>query len=332
MGTPTSAAVDFTARQSRNRRASLFLLVVFFLFFLLIGYSVDFLYLDAFAPGGPPLPVATITALALAAVISLLSYYQGSELILGSLGAERLDLSLPEQRELQNIVTEMALASGLPMPRTYVIYDPAPNACATGRDEFHASVCVTSGLLVLLDREETQGVIAHELAHVRDRDTLLMVMITVLLGGVVLLSDWAQRSFYSSRTRDRVAGRGALLAVPLLILILLSPLFARLLALAVSRQREYLADASAVEYTRNPLGLARALEKIRDAAMPLGRAGRGTAHLFLVNPLRPRVNEREGRFADLLGTHPPIARRIMLLYQMAGAQNPHPSLSPKGEG
>ncbi|HEX9443675.1 MAG TPA: M48 family metallopeptidase [Candidatus Binatia bacterium] len=327
-----SAAVDFAARQSRNRRASLFLLVVFFLFFLLIGFSVDLLYLDSLAPGGPPLPLATISALATAAAISLLSYYQGSELILGSLGAERLDLSLPEQRELQNIVTEMALASGLPMPKTYVIFDPAPNAFATGRDELHASICVTSGLLALLGREETQGVVAHELAHVRGRDTLLMVMVTVLLGGVVLLSDWAQRSFYSSRTRDRVAGRGALLAVPLLLLVLLSPLFARLLAMAVSRQREYLADASAVEYTRNPLGLARALEKIRDAALPFTRAGRGTAHLFLVSPLKRRVDERDGRFADLLSTHPPIARRIMLLYQMAGARSPHPSLSLKGEG
>jgi heat shock protein HtpX len=317
-GLHSGASEDFFARQSHNRRASLFIVVIFFLLFALVGLSVDDLYLDSFARGGPGLPLATIVALVVAAGIALLSYYQGSELILGSLGAEGLDLNLPEHRELRNIVTEMALASGAPMPKIYVIFDPAPNAFATGRDERHASVCVTTGLLALLDRAETQGVIAHELAHVRNRDTLFMVLVSVLFGGVVLLSDWAQRSFYSSRTRDRVAGPGALLAIPALLLIVLAPLMSRLLAMAVSRQREYLADSTAVEYTRNPLGLAEALEKIRAAALPFSRASRGTAHLFFVNPLRRRVDEREGKFADLLSTHPPIARRIMLLYQMAG--------------
>jgi len=315
-----SGLEDFSARQAYNRRASRFIVLVFFLFFLLIGAAVDFLYFDFSTPGGPGLPIATPIALATAAAIALMAFYSGSELILSSLGAERLDLTLPEQRELQNIVNEMALASGLPMPKTYVVYDPSPNAFATGRDEHHASLCVTSGLLVLLDREETQGVVAHELAHIRGRDTRLMLIVSVLLGGVVLLSDWAQRSFYSSRTRDRVAGPGALLAIPLLLLIVVAPIFSRLLAMAVSRQREYLADATGAEYTRNPLGLAHALEKIRDAAMPLTRAGRGTAHLFLVSPLSRRIDEKEGAFADLLSTHPPLARRIMLLYRMAGLQ------------
>src|SRR5581483_1613805 len=246
---------DFSARQEYNRRASRFLIFIFFLVFLLVGAVVDFLYFDISA--GSCIPLAMATGIALS------SYYGGSELILNSLGAERLNLTVPEQRELQNIVTEMALASGLPMPKTYIMFDPSPNAFATGRDELHASVCVTSGLLVLLNREETQGVVAHELAHIRDRDTRLMLLVTVLLGGVVLLSDWAQRSFYSSRTRDRVAGKGALLAVPLLLLIIVAPLFSRLLAMAVSRQREYLADAASAEYTRNPIGLAHALEKIR---------------------------------------------------------------------
>ncbi|HEY1371247.1 MAG TPA: M48 family metallopeptidase [Candidatus Binatia bacterium] len=309
---------DFSARQEYNRRASRFLVFVFFLVFLLVGAAVDFLYFDVSAGSG--VPVATLVALAIATAIALSSYYGGSELILSSLGAERLNLTVPEQRELQNIVTEMALASGLPMPKTYVIFDPSPNAFATGRDELHASLCVTSGLLVLLNREETQGVVAHELAHIRDRDTRLMLLVTVLLGGVVLLSDWAQRSFYSSRTRDRFAGKGALLTLPLLLLIVVAPLFSRLLAMAVSRQREYLADAASAEYTRNPLGLAHALEKIRDAAMPFSRATRGTAHLFLVNPLSRRVDDREGALADLLSTHPPLASRIMLLYRMAGVQ------------
>ncbi len=309
---------DFAERQAHNRRLSAWIVLFFLLFFLAVGLSVDYLYLDAFTPSGPPFAVATVVSLALATGITLISYYQGSELILRSLGAEPLDLTIPEHRELHNVVTEMALGSGCPMPRIFVIFDPAPNAFATGRDEHNASVCVTTGLLTLLNREETQGVIAHELAHVRNDDILLMTLVSILLGGIALLSDWAQRSFNTSRSREDAGGKSALLVIPAVLLILFAPLISRLLAMAVSRQREYLADATGVEYTRNPLGLAKALEKIRDAAMPFSRASRGTAHLFFVNPLWRRVDEREGRLADLLSTHPPIARRIMLLYQMAG--------------
>ena len=309
---------DFAERQAHNRRLSAWIVLFFLLFFLAVGLSVDYLYLDAFTPSGPPFAVATVFSLTLATGITLISYYQGSELILRSLGAEPLDLTIPEHRELHNVITEMALASGCPMPKIYVIFDPAPNAFATGKDEHNASVCVTTGLLTLLNREETQGVIAHELAHVRNDDILLMTLVTILLGGIAILSDWAQRSFNTSRSREDAGGKSALLVIPAVLLILFAPVISRLLAMAVSRQREYLADATGVEYTRNPLGLAKALEKIRDAAMPFSRASRGTAHLFFVNPLWRRVDEREGRLADLLSTHPPIARRIMLLYQMAG--------------
>jgi len=171
--------------------------------------------------------------------------------------------------------------------------------------------------LALLDREETQGVVAHEMAHIKNRDTLVMMLVSVLLGGVALLSDWAQRSFFHSR-HGRRGGGNLLIVIPALLLIMLSPLISRLLAMAVSRQREYLADATAVEFTRNPLGLARALEKIRDANIPFQKASRGTAHLFIASPFHRRVDQRDGKLADLLGTHPPINRRILLLYQMAG--------------
>ncbi|MBI4523145.1 MAG: M48 family metallopeptidase [Deltaproteobacteria bacterium] len=204
------------------------------------------------------------------------------------------------------------------MPRVYVIFDPAPNAFATGRNELTSSVCVTTGLLALLNREETQGVVAHELSHIRNQDILLMTLVSVLLGGVAILSDWAQRSFSAPRSRRGAGAKNLLIIIPAMVLIVLAPLISRLLAMAVSRQREYLADATAVEFTRNPLGLARALTKIRDASMPFQRASRGTAHLFFVNPLRRRVDDREGRVADLLSTHPPIDRRIGLLYSMAG--------------
>jgi heat shock protein HtpX len=256
----------------------------------------------------------------MATLITLSAYYGGGSLILGSLGAEKPDGQIPEHRELRNIVTEMALASGSAMPQVYVIYDPAPNALATGTNEKNAAICVTTGLLTLLDREETQGVVAHEMSHIRNEDVLLMTLVSVLLGGIAILADLGRSGFYSSRAGRRVGSKSPLLFFPLLLLIA----FSRLLAMAVSRQREYLADATAVQYARNPRGLARALEKIRDAAIPFNRATSGTAHLFFANPLRRRLENRENALANLLMTHPPINRRIELLYRMAGI--PQPSL------
>jgi heat shock protein HtpX len=255
-------------------------------------------------------------ALAFSAAVILTVYRRGSRLILSSVGAEQLDSEIPEHRELHNIVREMALASGSRMPKVYIAYDPAPNAFATGHDEKSSAICVTAGLLTLLGREETQGVVAHEMAHIKNNDTSVMLLISVLLGGVVLLSDWAQRSVFGVRSLRRSGGH-LLLAIPALLLVAVSPVVSRMLAMAVSRQREYLADATAVEFTRNPLGLAKALEKIRDAGMPFGRATRGTAHLFFTNPLRRRLDNQNGKLADFLSSHPPINRRIMLLYQMA---------------
>lgn len=293
-------------------------MAVFILFFLFIGATIDHLYFDAFTSAGPTLPIATIFSLGFATLTTLTAYYGGSDIILSSLGAEKLNLRIPEHRELHNIVTEMALASGSAMPRVYVIFDPAPNALATGSNEKNAAICVTTGLLTLLDREETQGVVAHEISHIRNEDILLMTLVSILLGGIDILADWGRRGFYSSRSGRHLSKKNPLVFIPLLILIALSPLIARLLAMAVSRQREYLADAGAAQYTRNPRGLAQALEKIRDASMPFHKATRGTAHLFFVNPLRRRVNDRDGKLADLLASHPPIARRIALLYRMAG--------------
>jgi len=243
-------------------------------------------------------------------------YMYGDSIVLAATHAKPAEGR--EHQYLRDTVEGLSIAAGIPQPKIYVMQSDEINAFATGRDEFHASVCVTTGLLKLLSREETQGVVAHEIAHVRNQDILLMTLVTILLGGIAILSDWAQRSFSGSRSRRGAGGKSAMLVIPALLLILFAPLISRLLAMAVSRQREYLADATGVEYTRNPVGLAKALEKIRDAAMPFSRASRGTAHLFFVNPLWRRVNEREGRLADLMSTHPPIARRILLLYQMGG--------------
>ncbi|HXG53274.1 MAG TPA: M48 family metallopeptidase [candidate division Zixibacteria bacterium] len=293
------------------------LVAAFLAFFALCGLAIDFVYFGAFTSGGPPFPVAAPAALVGSGLIAAGAYRFGDRLLLRSLGAEPLDPVVPEHRELRNVVTEMALASGCPMPGIWVIYDPAPNAFATGRDERSAAVCATTGLLALLNREETQGVVAHEMAHIKNNDTLLMMLVAVLLGAVALLSDWAQRTA-GALPRRRGARIKLVFALPALLLIAISPLVSRLLAMAVSRRREYLADACAAEFTRNPLGLAKALEKIRDAGLPFHRAPRGTAHLFFVDPLRRRMGEREGRLADWLATHPPIEHRIELLYRMAG--------------
>ncbi|HWO40930.1 MAG TPA: M48 family metallopeptidase [Candidatus Eisenbacteria bacterium] len=322
MSPPNERTLDFAERQLRNRRISSFLILGFVAFFVVIGFAVDHLYLGAFVPGGRWFPFATVAALLVAVAATASGYRFGAELILKAVGAEPLDPEIPEHRELRNVVKEMALASGCPMPRVFVVYDSAPNAFATGRDENNSAVCITTGLLALLGREETQGVVAHEIAHIRNRDTRVMMLVSVLLGGVALLADWAQRSLYASRHGRR--GGHWLMALPALVLIALAPFVGRLMALAVSRQREYLADAAAVEFTRNPLGLAKALERIRDAAIPFHKATRGTAHLFFVNPLPRGLDDRDGSLADLLSSHPPIDRRIRLLYRMAGLAAPAP--------
>ena len=314
-------ALDFAARQAHNQRWSAALVLCFIACFFFIGAAVDYIYFDAFTPAGPALPFATLFALSIATASTTAAYYSGSDIILSSLGAQKLNLKTPEHRELQNVVTEMALASGSAMPRIFVIFDPAPNALATGTNEKNAAICVTTGLLTLLDREETQGVVAHEISHIRNEDILLMTLVSVLLGGIAVLADWGGRGFYSVRSGRHLSRKNPLVFIPLLLLIAFSPVIARLLAMTVSRQREYLADATAAQYTRNPVGLARALEKIADAAMPFHRATRGTAHLFFVNPLRRQVDDRDGRVADLFASHPPIRHRIEILYRMAGT--PH---------
>jgi heat shock protein HtpX len=313
---PPASAVDFYSRQAVNRRRTFLLLVCFLLFFLGLGLGLDAVWGGFLSPGGEPLPFVTGVALAVAMAMSLGGYFGGGRLVMASLLARPLNLDDPEHRQLHNIVTEMALASGLPLPRVYVIPDPAPNALAAGRDPQHAVLGVTQGLLNLLDREETQGVVAHELAHIGNRDTLTMTLVAVLLGGAVLLADWARRSLFLGRDRRR---GNVLVFLVFIALVAVTPLLSRLLAMAVSRQREYLADATAAQFTRNPLGLAQALEKIGAATTPLRAASRGTAHLFISNPLRRRVDDRQGYLADLLGTHPPLTQRVALLRAMAHA-------------
>jgi heat shock protein HtpX len=219
-----------------------------------------------------------------------------------------------------NVVREMAIAANIPMPKIYLIDDSAPNAFATGWDPKHASIAVTTGLLEKLDREELQGVIGHELSHVRNIDIPFALIVGVLVGSIALLSDfflrWTWWGGEGRRSRDRVGGGGlqAAMIVVALVLAVLAPLAARFVQLAVSRQREYLADASSVQITRNPYGLERALAKISSDKEVLEVANRATQHLYFTNPIK----KFEERASGLFSTHPPIVERINRLRELTG--------------
>jgi heat shock protein HtpX len=230
----------------------------------------------------------------------------------------------PDQyKQYVNVVTEMSLASGMPMPRVYVIDDSAPNAFATGRDPKHASIAATTGLLQKMDREELQGVIGHELSHVRNLDIRFALLVGVLVGSIALLSDWFLRyTFWFGGGRrersdsDRGGGGGlqAILFLVAIVLAIVAPIIGRIVQLAVSRSREELADVSSVDLTRNPVGLARALRTISDDPDVLEVANRATQHLYIVNPIK----SFEERSKSMWDTHPPIAERIRILQRIAG--------------
>jgi heat shock protein HtpX len=290
---------------SANRWRTLLLIAVFTALVALLAYFVG----EYFAPGGG------IAALPFAFAISggsaLVSYFAGDKLILAQ--SQAREIGPDEELKLRDVVESLALGLGIPTPKIYVIEDSAPNAFATGRDPQHASIAVTRGLLDKLDRTELEGVIAHELSHVGNRDIRVMVLVTVLVGTVALLSDWMWRSMFWGRGRDRDrGGGGSILAVVAIALAVLTPIVAALIQLAVSRQREYLADASGALLTRYPPGLASALRKIAADKEPLEVANKATASLYIANPLK----DAPAFFDHLFDTHPPIEERIKRLEAM----------------
>ena len=280
---------------------------------LLIGYFLGFYFFESGTAG-------LIIALIIWAIMNLVAYYQGDSILLGLSKAKKIERD--DHPRLYNVVEEMKIASGLEkMPDIYIIDDPALNAFATGRDPKRASVAITSGLLQKLNRDELQGVIGHEIAHVKNRDVLLMSLCSVLLGTIVILSWYATHMlFFSSLTGGRRSSSGGggqaqliLLAIGILLMIL-APIFAQLIYFAISRKREYLADASSALYTRYPEGLASALEKLGASTVELRSATKATAPMYITNPFR-----RKGKPAtDLSSTHPPISERIRILRAMAG--------------
>jgi len=282
---------------------------------LAVGYFLGLYFLDNGIVG-------LIFALALWVIMSLIAYFQGDSILLAMSRARKI--SHDDHPRLYNVAEEMKIASGLEaMPSIYIIDDPAMNAFATGRDPQKASVTVTSGLLQKLNRDELQGVVGHEMAHIKNRDVLLMAMCSVLLGTIVLIAWYASRFmiFGGMRGTRRSSSSGGggwgqiIIIVLALVLIILAPIMAQLIYLSISRKREYLADASSALYTRYPEGLASALEKLAASNDQLKSANKATAPMYIVNPFRKRGMAA----SDLTSTHPPISERIRILRSMAGA-------------
>jgi heat shock protein HtpX len=316
-----SPPVNLYEQQKRNLRRTTGILVGFVLFLALLGAGADFFLYGSGA--GPGIPIATMGALCLGAGSAWWSLHGGDRAVLESASARPVNLMDPRQKMLDNVVEEMAIAGGLPKPAVYVIPDSDPNAFATGRGPEKSSVAVTAGLLEKLNREELQAVVAHEMAHVKNYDIRLMTVVAALVGSVLLLSDWGRRglAWGGGRRRGSRSGGGGVIVLILFVVwllsILLAPLIAQLVAMAISREREFLADASGSELTRNPLALASALEKIHAAAEPTRSIKQGIAHLCIADPRERKINEKEGGWANLFATHPPIAKRIALLREMA---------------
>ena len=324
---------DFRELERRNRRETVLLVAVFLVLFTALGFGLDFVFGDLRLIGGhlAGVPMLTVIALVIGSIQAVLSYYRGASLVLASVHARELEADSTKHQMVLDVVREMALAARMPVPRAYIIGDPAPNAFATGRDPAHSVICVTAGLVEEMDREELQGVIGHEMAHVADYDIRTMMMIAVLVGGIALLADFFIRwSWFGGigggrRDRDNRDGgseAGVLIAIAVFILAAVAPIFSQLIAMAVSRQREYLADASSVEFTRNPRALLRALEHIAQTESPLKHASRGVAHLFIVNPLQGAHEDDEDFWANLFSTHPPLSRRIARLRALIGESAP----------
>lgn len=296
-----------------NRRRAFVLMAAMVIVFAALGYALGAAFMQSPFAG-------LVIAVIVATFLGFLSWNAGDAMILSSSGAHRIERE--DHPVLFNIVEEMRIAAGLPaMPEIYIIDEEAPNAFATGRDPKRAKVAVTAGLLERMDRDELQGVIGHELGHVANRDILYMMMATCMLGAIVILADVGARAMFFGGLggRRRTSSNGgnqaqAIFMIVAIALVILAPIFAQLLYFAISRRREYLADASSARYTRYPEGLARALEKISASTEPLPHANRATAALYIANPLK-----RKGRnLSGLTSTHPPISERIRILRSMAG--------------
>lgn len=288
-------------QQDSNIRKTWLLFIVFFIFIIGLGWVFSYQFNS---------PIILIFAVIFSILMSFFSYWYSDKIVLAMSRAKEIKKS--DNPELYRIVENLCITAGLPLPKIFIINEMAPNAFATGRNAEHAVIAVTAGLLQILERSELEGVIAHELSHIGNKDMLLQTVVVVLVGVVVLLSDWFLRwSFWGRRRSDSDSGNlGIIMLVIGLILAILSPIFATMIQLAISRKREFLADASGALLTRYPEGLAKALEKISRDDTPLRVANKATSHLYIANPFKGR------KVSKLFMTHPPIEERIRALRGM----------------
>jgi len=303
--------------QSANKWKSAIIVVLFLMFVFITTYvlSSAYGYYSGYQPGGFGF---FGIALIVSGISSFFGYFYSDKIVLGISGAR--PAKPLEDKLFSQVVENICIGAGIPKPKLYVIEDTAPNAFATGRDPDHAVVCATTGLLSKLDRTELEGVMAHEISHIRNYDIRLMSIVSVMVGLVALLGDWFLRVRFWGGSRDRgkdEGGLGAIMMIIGIIFALLSPIIAQLIQLAISRRREFIADAGSVEITRQPQGLISALEKISADTEPLEAANKATAHLYIVNPFKENSNRAVARMAGLFNTHPPIPERIKLLKSMA---------------
>jgi heat shock protein HtpX len=334
-----SEDANLFAQQEANRRRSTWLVVGFIIFFAWVGFGGDLAFglLTAAAEPGTyrhVVPFIGIFTTLVAAGICWFAWRYGPQRVLWATGAwEIIEPATPEQKQLVNVVEEMAIASGLPRPRVWIVPDEDPNAFATGRDAQSASIAVTEGLLKALSRDELQGVVAHEMAHVRNLDVRLMTLLAGMVGAVALMSDGMGRMMRggsrvgggsSGRSSDGGKGGGNPLGLIVLLLWLLTlviaPVVSRVLAMSVSRKREFLADATGAQFTRNPMALVSALEKLAAATGATRSITTGAAHLCIVDPSPGLLSSRQGLLADVLASHPPIRQRIIRLQGMGYQQ------------
>jgi len=288
-----------------NKRKTWILMSSFFILVILIGYAISWYFNSQ---------IILIIAVLFSFISSFVSYWWSDKIVLGMSNAKLVDHD--NGREIYHLVENLCIAAGLPLPKIYIIEDSAPNAFATGRDPEHAAIALTTGILAKLDKAELEGVIAHELSHIGNRDILISTIATVLVGTVVLITDFATRSaiFGGHRDGDDNSNNNIVGFVIILVLSILAPLSAQLLQLAVSRKREFLADASGALLTRYPEGLARALEKISSDREPLEVANRATAHMYIVSPLKgDEHNKKTSWLTKAFMTHPPIEERVARL-------------------
>lgn len=335
---PEPLTLNLFEQQAANRRKSWVLVGGFLLFFLWLGLGGDlaiWLATKDSAEVGYELgyrhsfPWVGLALSVLAFILTMDVLRNGGRRVIKTTGAAQLtEPKTPEETQLLNVVQEMCIASGLPMPKVYVIEDPDPNAFVTGTQPLEAHLAVTRGLLDVLSRDELQAVIGHEMGHVKNEDTRLMTIIAGLGGAIILIRDGLVRGFLRSGRiggGSRGGGKGGKGGNPLVIVVvvlwviswILAPLIIRLMAMGVSRKREYLADAMAAQFTRNPSALADALDKIEKHHQPTKAISTGVAHLCIVDPTGRLANSRSGRLADLFATHPPMAIRVARLRAMA---------------